>query len=166
LRTSSDRRGIGVEESHPLDALDLRELPQHRGETVPQAELGAVAGGVLGDENELFDALRRAIRLPPGWTPVAAAVRASDLGDDAERAGIVAALGYLQIGIVRRGREDPGRGGRRDRRPSRRPGSFSTRRSSPSQASTTVWSDRARKRRPPRGYPARCPGRSAARGIP
>ena len=74
----------------------------------PAVPVGAVAGDVLGDDDELLDA---PLRQDPGLLHHvlhgAAAVPAPELGDDAEGTPVVAALGDAEVGVPGRGGEDP-----------------------------------------------------------
>ena len=49
---------IQIVKPQPLDALDLRELPAQLGQTAFPIEIGAVAGDVLGDDDELLHPMR------------------------------------------------------------------------------------------------------------
>ena len=49
--------GVGVEEAEPAEAGEWGEGFEEVGETVFQAEVFAVAGGVLADEGDFADAL-------------------------------------------------------------------------------------------------------------
>ena len=49
---AGDAIGIGVEEAEPAQAFDLGERVEQRGEAVFEAEVFAVAGGVLADEGD------------------------------------------------------------------------------------------------------------------
>ena len=53
-----DLVGIGVEEAQPAEAGEAGEGFEQLGEAVGEAEVFAVAGGVLADEGDLADALR------------------------------------------------------------------------------------------------------------
>ena len=53
---AGDAVGVGVEEAQPAQAFDLGERVEERGEAVLEAEVFAVAGGVLADERDLADA--------------------------------------------------------------------------------------------------------------
>ena len=54
---AGDLVGIGVEEAHPAQLFDLRQPLQQQRQAVFQAEVFAVAGGVLSDERDLANAL-------------------------------------------------------------------------------------------------------------
>ena len=49
--------GVGVEEAQPFEAFDLREGFEEGCEAVFQAQVFAVAGGVLADEGDFADTL-------------------------------------------------------------------------------------------------------------
>jgi hypothetical protein len=51
---AGDAVGIGVEEAEPAEAFDAGELVEEGGEAVFDAEIFAVAGGVLADEGDLL----------------------------------------------------------------------------------------------------------------
>src|SRR5258708_38848162 len=90
----------------------------------PEAEVLAVAGGVLGDQVELQDAgLLELAGLRDQALDAAAAEAAAPDRDGAEGARVVAAFGDLEVGVAAGG-EQAGRGvvedqvgGRRQRRP-------------------------------------------------
>ena len=101
----------------------MRQASEQIGQAVAQAEVFAVGGGVLADQGDFADSgggqifgfAHHGFKAP-------AAECAAKLGDDAERAGVIAALGDLDVGGMagrgehaRRGVmiEKRGRGGRR-----------------------------------------------------
>ncbi len=101
------RFGITVEEADPVQLFDLREAFEQQRQAVAQAEVFAVKGGVLSDEGDFADARGGQVRgfardrlQPP------AAEFSAQLRDDAEGAGMVAALIDLDVGGVARRRED------------------------------------------------------------
>ena len=108
---ASDAIGIGVEESEPLEVRNAGEGVEEGSETVAEAEVFAVAGGVLTDEGDLANATGDELlgfsdnRLEAAGTEFAAQV-----GDDAEGAGVVAALGDFDVGGGAR-RGEKARGG-------------------------------------------------------
>ena len=53
---AGDAVGVGVEEAEPAQAVDAGELVEEGGEAVFDAEIFAVAGGVLADEGDFLDA--------------------------------------------------------------------------------------------------------------
>jgi GGDEF domain-containing protein len=55
---AGDAVGIGVEEAQPAQAFDAGERVEQSGEAVFEAEVFAVAGGVLADEGDLLNAAR------------------------------------------------------------------------------------------------------------
>jgi hypothetical protein len=92
---------IGVKEANPLFGrrLDLRQTRQQQGQAILQAEVLAVAGGVLPDQVNLADTLPEQARgFGNDGLEAAAAERAAILRNDAEGAGMVAALGDFDIG--------------------------------------------------------------------
>ena len=100
--------GIEVVEPDPVE-VQLAELPQELRQLVLPVEVGAVAGDVLGDDDELFDPgggqLRRLVQqLRHG----AAAVLPPQGRDHAVGAAVVAALRDAEVGVPGRCGEDPG----------------------------------------------------------
>ena len=72
------------------------------GEAVGEAEVFAVAGGVLADEGDLADALGDEVfGFGDDGRHAAGAELAAELRDDAEAAGVVAAFGDLDVGARR-----------------------------------------------------------------
>ena len=51
-KTAGDAVGVGVEEAEPAEVGDLGERVEESGEAVLEAEIFAVAGGVLADEGD------------------------------------------------------------------------------------------------------------------
>ena len=102
-----DLVGISVEETYPLQLFDLRQSFEEKRETVLHAQVFAVAGGVLPDEGDFFHALfREALGFRNHRFETARAEFAAQLRDDAERAGMIAAFGDLDVGrVFRRGQE-------------------------------------------------------------
>ena len=81
----------------------------------PPGEVGAVGGEVLGDEGELERPLaRERLRLGDDVLDRPRSLRPAQLRDDAEGAGVVAPLGDLEVGGVRREGVHPRRRGRVD----------------------------------------------------
>ena len=104
-----DAIGIGVEKTHPGEGFDARQAFEQRGQAVAQAEVFAVGGGVLADERDFAHAGGGQIfRFAHHRLESAAAEFSAQLRDDAERAGMVAALGDLDVGGVARRREHAG----------------------------------------------------------
>ena len=94
---------VAVQHPEPVDPVDLRRFFHQGGQGCVLMGLGAVAGGVLGDEDMLPDApgrqvpdLRKDLFLP------AAAVGAADQGNRAEGAAVGAAFADPDIGGIRR----------------------------------------------------------------
>ena len=56
-QAGGDLVGVGVEEAEPAEAFELGEGVEQLREAVSEAEVFAVAGGVLADEGDLADAL-------------------------------------------------------------------------------------------------------------
>ena len=99
--------GVGVEEAEPAEAVDAGERVEEGGEAVLEAEVFAVAGGVLADEGDLADAAGdELLGFGDDGLEAAGAELAAQVGDDAEAAGVVAAFGDLDVGRGARGGED------------------------------------------------------------
>ncbi len=80
------------------------------GEAVFEAQVFAVAGGVLADEIDFADAHgEHASGFVDDAFKAAAAELTAELRDDAEGTGVIAAFGDLDIRGVARGGEDAGR---------------------------------------------------------
>ena len=90
--------GLEVGDAHPLDAVDGGQLGQQGLEQPQVAEVLAVGRGVLADEEQLLDALRRPATGPRRATSLgpAADERAAEARDRAEGAAAVAAAGQLE----------------------------------------------------------------------
>src|SRR5205809_7889652 len=99
--------GVSVQEADPLRLrrFDLREALEQRSQAVLQTHILAEAGGVLPDEADLPNALRKQPRgLGDYRFEAPAAKGAAILRNHAERAGMIATLGDLDIGeVLRRG---------------------------------------------------------------
>jgi hypothetical protein len=91
--------GIGVEEAEPAQAVDAGERVEQGGEAVLEAEVFAVAGGVLADEGDLANAAGdEGFGFGDDGFESARTEFAAQVGNDAEGAGVVAALGDFYIG--------------------------------------------------------------------
>ena len=98
-QAAGDAVGIGVEEAQPAEALDCGRGVEESGEAVFEAEVFAVTGGVLADEGDFPDAVRdELLGFGDDGFEAAGAEFAAEVGDDAEAAGVVAALGDLDVG--------------------------------------------------------------------
>ena len=99
---------VSVEESNPGKSGLRRERLDEPGEAPPiHPEVFAVTRRVLGDEDELRDALGfERLRLGDERGNRAAALHAPHLGNGAERARVVAALPDLEVGVAPPARED------------------------------------------------------------
>jgi hypothetical protein len=104
---AGDAVGVGVEEAEPAEAIDAGELVKECGEAVFEAEVFAVAGGVLADEGDFLDAAgdEGLLRFGDDGFKAAGTEFAAEVGDDAEGAGVVAALGDFDVGGGARGGE-------------------------------------------------------------
>ncbi len=108
---AGDAVGVGVEEAEPAEAWDAGELVEECGEAVLDAEVFAVAGGVLADEGDLLNAAGDELaRFGDDRLEAAGTEFSAQIGDDAEGAGVVAALGDLDVGRGF-GRSEVARGG-------------------------------------------------------
>jgi hypothetical protein len=106
-----DAVGVGVEEADPLfvRGFDFGEAGEEGGEAVFEAEVFAIAGDVLADEVDFADAIvEQAAGFEDDAFKAAAAELAAELGDDAEGAGVIAALGDFDVGVVFGGGADAG----------------------------------------------------------
>ena len=99
-----DAVGIGVEEAEPAEVGDSGELVEERGQAVFEAEVLAVAGGVLTDEGDLLDAAGdEGLSFCDYGFEAAGTELSAEVGDDAEGAGVVASLGDFDVGGRARG---------------------------------------------------------------
>ncbi len=112
-------RGLQVGDTHAVDAVEAGDLGQQRLEQPQVAEVLAVGGGVLGDQEELAGALAgQPAGLGQHVGGTAAHERAAEGRDRAERAAAVAAAGQLErrhrpgVETAALGRRPGGRGGR------------------------------------------------------
>ena len=82
-----------------MQALDFAQLPQQlRQQPLVLREIRAVAAGILGDYNQFLGAVGcQNPGLVQNVVHLAAAVLASQIGNDAEGAAVVAALGNLDV---------------------------------------------------------------------
>ena len=118
-------RRVGVKQAHPEVAFDAVDLAQQGAKRVALARIHrrawlwplafplvhAEIGGVLRDEVDLFDAgFHQCFDFLDDRLLGARAVTAADLRDDAEGAGVVAALGDFHIRVVIRREAEARRG--------------------------------------------------------
>ena len=100
-------RGVGVHHADPADPVDAAQPAQQVGEAVAHPVVEAVAGRVLRHEDDLAHAARgEPPRLRHDVLDAPAAVPPAQGRDDAERAGVVAALADLHVGEPGRRREN------------------------------------------------------------
>ena len=93
--------GIGVEETHPTQVFDRRKFFQQKREAIFQAEIFAIASGVLADQgNFSHSGLRETFGLGNDGFKTSRAELSAQLRNDAEGAGMIAALGNLDVGHV------------------------------------------------------------------
>ncbi len=86
--------------------FDPRQLPEQFRQTVAQPEVVSIRGGVLADEVDFADTLcEECASLGQDALRAAAAEAAAELRDDAEAAGMVAALVDLDVGVMARRRQ-------------------------------------------------------------
>ena len=103
-QAGGDLVGVGVEEAEPAQAGEDGEGVEELGEAFGEAEVFAVAGGVLADEGDLADALGdEVLGFGDDGGHAAGTELAAELRDDAEAAGVVAAFGDLDVGARRAG---------------------------------------------------------------
>jgi hypothetical protein len=96
---AGDAVGISVEKTEPLEVRDAGEPIEEGGETVAEAEVFAVAGGVLADESDFADAAgNELLGFGNDGFEAAGTEFAAQVGDDAEGTGMVAALGDFDVG--------------------------------------------------------------------
>ena len=101
--------GIEVVQAQPLHALNLREPAAELRQHVLSVEIGAVAGDVLGDDDELLRPVGSELpRFLQNVLHRPGAIPAPDEGDGAEGAEIVAALRDAQPGPARAGGDHAG----------------------------------------------------------
>ena len=98
---------IGVEKAHPEQVFDLGEAFEELREAVAQVEVFAVGGCVLADQGDFASAGGGEIfRFADDGFESAAAEFAAKLRDDAEGAGVIAAFGDFDVGLVLRRGDD------------------------------------------------------------
>ena len=106
-----DRRRVEVEQPDPRQSVDGIQFPQQSCQGAALAPVDPVEGGVLGNQQQLASrrvaASARASR--DDRFRRAAAIVPAQRRDDAERAGVVAALGDLHVGEVPGRRQQPRR---------------------------------------------------------
>ena len=94
-----------------MEIFDGGEFFEQQCQAIFQAEVFAVAGGVLADESNLADAgLRQSLGLGDYRFEAARTELAAQLRNDAEGAGMIAALGDLDVRHVSRRGENARRG--------------------------------------------------------
>src|SRR5260370_7515256 len=87
-----------------MRCLDPRQPGHELRQAVLDPQVRAIGGGVLADEIDLADSLREhARRLHHNRLEPAAAKLAAKLRNHAERAGMIAAFGDLDVSVVARG---------------------------------------------------------------
>ena len=108
---------VEVHQPNPVEAFDLLQLAEQLGQPRLAVQVHAVVGRVLGDDDQLADAVGRQLAgFGDDFFDRLGGVLAAHLGDRAERAEPVAAFGDLQEGEVPRRDPQPGRVGQRLRR--------------------------------------------------
>src|SRR3974377_535993 len=94
---------IGGEAGYPANVFDFGQAFEQQSESIFQAKVFAVAGSVLPDEGDFANALlREMLRFGDHGLEAARAELAAQLRNDAERAGMIAALGDLDVSRVLR----------------------------------------------------------------
>ena len=107
-----DRGGIEIQQADPLEAVDPVQLAKQARKRATLTAVDSVERRVLRDEEQLLDpAVGQIARFADDRGRVPAAKLSAQRRDDAERAGVVAAFGDLDVGVVRRRREDTRGGG-------------------------------------------------------
>ncbi len=97
---------MGVHHPHPAQPLDLAQLDEQVRQVVTQAQVLAVVGGVFGHQGDLASAqLCERRGLFDQHLHGLAGQLASNLGDRAEGADVIAALAQAQVRGVRRGEQ-------------------------------------------------------------
>ena len=105
--TTCDFIGVRVEKTDPAKIFNCGQLLQQNGESFLQAEIFAVTSRVLADKRNLADAAAsQALSLCDDRLKSPGTEFAAQLGNDAEAARVIAALGNLDVGGVARRRED------------------------------------------------------------
>ena len=103
--------GIGVKKAYPAQVFDSSQLFQQQGKPVFQAEVLAVAGGVLADEGDLpHTGAGQPLRLGDDRFKTPRAELPAQLRNDAERARMIAALGNLDVRSMAWSRQHAGCG--------------------------------------------------------
>src|SRR5215831_8647627 len=102
--------GISIKEPYPIESGDAIKLAQQMRQAMFDSEVFAVISRILTDEEQFLDSLaRQPVSFAEDRSHRAAAEPASHLGNYTERAGVITAFGYLDVGGVAGCREDPGR---------------------------------------------------------
>ena len=108
---AGDLVGIGVEEAHPAQFLDLRQPLQQQRQPIFQTQIFSIAGRILPDQRDLADALfREMLRLGDHRFESPRTELAAQLRDDAKRAGMIAAFGDLDVSRILGSRQHARRG--------------------------------------------------------
>ena len=108
---AGDLVGIGIEESNPAQRVDSSQFFQQKRQPIFQAEVFAIAGGVLANQGDFANAcLRQPFCLGDYRFKPARPKLAAQLRNDAERARMIAALRDLDVGGVSRRSQNARRG--------------------------------------------------------
>ena len=105
-QASCDLVGIGVQESNPSQSFDAGEFLKQQGQAVFQSQVLAIASRVLADQRDFANArLRQPLGLGNHGFEAPRTKLSAQLRNDAKRAGMITALGNLDVSRVARGRE-------------------------------------------------------------
>src|ERR1700676_1341097 len=106
---AGDLVGISIEEPNPPQIFDLRQFLEQEGESIFQAEVFAVASRVLPDESDFpYAYLCQSLSFGDHRFEAPGAKLPPQLRDDAERAGMIAALRNFDIGSGFRSSQNSG----------------------------------------------------------
>ena len=96
-----DAIGIRIEKAYPQNVFDARQLFQQQRKAIAQPQVFAVGSGVLADQCDFAGSAGRQIfRFAHHGFKAPAAKRAAQLWNDAEGAGVVAALSNFDVGLM------------------------------------------------------------------
>ncbi len=96
-----DLVGIGVEEANPAQRFNTRQLFQQKRQAIFQAKVLAIARGVLADQSDFaYSCKRQPLRFGDYRFKPTRSELATQLGDDAEGAGMIATFCNFDVGRV------------------------------------------------------------------
>ena len=106
----ADAVRVGIEKTNPARLFDARQAVEQRRQTVLDAQIFAIRRRILANQVDLSHAaLEQSLRLTHHRLKPAAAKAAPELRDDAECAGVIAALVDLDVRHMARRSEPPRR---------------------------------------------------------